>query len=480
MLFNSLEFAIFLPIVFSLYWLCAKNLKFQNVIIIISSYFFYGWWDWRFLILILVSTLEDYFVAIKIFNSKNEKSKKLWLLTSIFVNLGILCFFKYYNFFIGNFAAVFSIFGTKANISSLNIILPVGISFYTFQTMSYTIDVYRNKIKPTRDILAFAAFVSFFPLLVAGPIERASNFLTQFFYKRSFNYEKSVDGLRQILWGLFKKMAVADNCAYYVNHAFANYQNQSGITLLFGAVLFSFQIYCDFSGYSDIAIGTSRLFGFNAMQNFNFPYFSRNIAEFWRRWHISLTTWFRDYVYIPLGGSRVSKMKIVRNTFFIFILSGFWHGADWTFIIWGIYHAILFLPLILLKRNRQYTDTVSNGKLLPDFMELMRMFFTFFLVLAGWIIFRADNIAHAIGYIKGIFNISLFSNELYTGYRILKALIPVSIMLAVEWIGRQNQYGLEKIGICLKPVYRYLVYYFLIILTVLLTERHQDFIYFQF
>ncbi|MDR0504031.1 MAG: MBOAT family protein [Treponema sp.] len=346
--------------------------------------------------------------------------------------------------------------------------------------MSYTIDVYRNKIKPTRDILAFAAFVSFFPLLVAGPIERASNFLTQFFYKRSFNYEKSVDGLRQILWGLFKKMAVADNCAYYVNHAFANYQNQSGITLLFGAVLFSFQIYCDFSGYSDIAIGTSRLFGFNAMQNFNFPYFSRNIAEFWRRWHISLTTWFRDYVYIPLGGSRVSKMKIVRNTFFIFILSGFWHGADWTFIIWGIYHAILFLPLILLKRNRQYTDTVSNGKLLPDFMELMRMFFTFFLVLAGWIIFRADNIAHAIGYIKGIFNISLFSNELYTGYRILKALIPVSIMLAVEWIGRQNQYGLEKIGICLKPVYRYLVYYFLIILTVLLTERHQDFIYFQF
>jgi D-alanyl-lipoteichoic acid acyltransferase DltB (MBOAT superfamily) len=368
-----------------LYWFCtAKNLKLQNTLIVVSSYVFYGWWDWRFLGLIFISTLEDYLVALKIHNTSDERKRKIWLLVSIIVNIGILGFFKYCNFFIDNFVAAFSLLGTKPNITSLNIILPIGISFYTFQTMSYTIDVYKRKLEPTKDFISFAAFVSFFPLLVAGPIERATHLLPQFYRKRIFDYANAVNGMRQILWGLFKKMVVADNCATYVNIIFKNYDNYSGSTLVLAAIFFAFQIYCDFSGYSDIAIGTARLFGFNATRNFNFPYFSRDIAEFWRRWHISLTTWFRDYVYIPLGGSRVSKAKIVRNTFVIFLVSGFWHGANWTFIAWGALHAVLFLPLILLHKNRKYTDTVADGKLLPSVKE------TFangndFLVSGNWV-----------------------------------------------------------------------------------------------
>jgi D-alanyl-lipoteichoic acid acyltransferase DltB (MBOAT superfamily) len=406
-LFKSIEFAIFLPIVFCLYWFCtAKNLKLQNAFIVVSSYFFYGWWDWRFLGLIFLSTVEDYFVALKIQNTADERKRKMWLFFSIAFNLGILGFFKYYNFFIDNFIAAFTLLGTKPNIPSLNIILPIGISFYTFQTMSYAIDVYKKKLEPTRDFIAFSAFVSFFPLLVAGPIERATNLLPQCLKKRTFDYGNAVNGMRQILWGLFKKIVIADSCAVYVGYAFGaiagSYDEpayslflKSGITLLVGVIFFAFQIYCDFSGYSDIAIGTARLFGFNAMRNFNFPYFSRDIAEFWRRWHISLTTWFRDYVYIPLGGSRVSKIKIVRNIFIVFLVSGFWHGANWTFIAWGAIHAILFLPLILLNKNRKYTDTVAAGKFLPSVKEVFQMGMTFLLVLVGWVFFRAENIGQA-------------------------------------------------------------------------------------
>ena len=334
-------------------------MRLQNALIVVASYVFYGWWDWRFLSLIIFSTLVDYWVGKQLGKTDVARKRKTLLWMSILVNLGFLGFFKYYNFFAENFVAAFTFFGADIQPNTLDIILPVGISFYTFQTMSYTIDVYRKNLKPTNDFVAFSAFVSFFPQLVAGPIERATNLLPQFYQKRKFDYAQAVDGMRQILWGLFKKVVIADNCAVYANEIFNNSADYNGSTLLLGAIFFTFQIYGDFSGYSDIAIGTARLFGFNLMQNFAFPYFSRDIAEFWRRWHISLSTWFRDYVYIPLGGSRGGTLMKVRNTFIIFIVSGFWHGANWTFIIWGALNAVYFLPLLLTKRNRKNTTTSS-------------------------------------------------------------------------------------------------------------------------
>ena len=374
MLFNSLDFAIFLPIVFLLYWFVAqKNLKLQNALIVLASYVFYGWWDWRFLSLIIFSTVVDYLIGQRLRTEDKQSKRKILLWTSVIVNLGFLGFFKYYNFFLENFVDAFSLFGMQINANSLNIILPVGISFYTFQTLSYTIDVYRKKLEPTQDFIAFSAFVCFFPQLVAGPIERATNLLPQFYKKRTFEYHKAVDGMRQILWGLFKKVVIADNCAEFANQIFNNSADMNGSTLVLGAIFFTFQIYGDFSGYSDIAIGTSRLFGFDLKQNFATPYFSRDIAEFWRRWHISLSTWFRDYLYIPLGGSRGGTWMKVRNTFAIFLVSGFWHGANWTFIIWGALNAIYFLPLLLTNNNRKNLGVVAEGKLLPSLRELFSM-----------------------------------------------------------------------------------------------------------
>src|SRR5680860_142330 len=403
MLFNSLDFAIFIPIVFLLYWFVfQKNLRIQNFLIVVASYFFYGWWDWRFLALIAFSTLVDYSVGRALATEHRTSRRKVLLWVSIIVNLGFLGFFKYYNFFLDNFESAFSFFGKEINANSLNIILPVGISFYTFQTLSYTIDVYRKKLEPTKDLVAFSAFVSFFPQLVAGPIERATHLLPQFYKKRTFDYAKAVDGMRQILWGLFKKIVIADNCAEYANEIFNNSGEYSGSTLLLGALFFTFQIYGDFSGYSDIAIGTSRLFGFNLMRNFSFPYFSRDIAEFWRRWHISLSTWFRDYLYIPLGGSRGGTWMKVRNTFIIFIVSGFWHGANWTFVVWGALNALYFLPLLLTNKNRQNMEVVAENSYLPSINEFFQMGLTFGLTVIAWIFFRADNIGHAINYLGKI------------------------------------------------------------------------------
>jgi D-alanyl-lipoteichoic acid acyltransferase DltB (MBOAT superfamily) len=382
MLFNSIDFAIFLPIVFFLYWFVTnKNLRLQNLLIVLASYVFYGWWDWRFLTLIVFSTFVDYTVGLRLKKENSQLKRKILLWTSILVNLGFLGFFKYYNFFLDNFITAFSFFGQEIQGNSLNIILPVGISFYTFQTLSYTIDVYKKKLEPTSDFIAFSAFVSFFPQLVAGPIERASNLLPQFYSKRDFDYTKAVDGLRQILWGLFKKIVIADNCAEYANQIFNNSADMNGSTLVLGALFFTIQIYGDFSGYSDIAIGTARLFGFNLMRNFAFPYFSRDIAEFWRRWHISLSTWFRDYLYIPLGGSRGGTWMKVRNTFIIFIVSGFWHGANWTFIVWGALNAIYFLPLLLTNNNRNHLEIVAKGKYLPSAKEILLMLITFALTV---------------------------------------------------------------------------------------------------
>lgn len=482
MLFNSIDFAIYLPIVFLLYWFVTnKNLKLQNLLIVIASYVFYGWWDWRFLSLIVFSTIVDYTVGRKLRTEETQLNRKILLWTSILVNLGFLGFFKYYNFFLDNFITAFSFFGQEIQGNSLNIILPVGISFYTFQTLSYTIDVYKRKLEPTKDFIAFSAFVSFFPQLVAGPIERATHLLPQFYKKRTFDYSKTVDGMRQILWGLFKKIVIADNCAEYANQIFNNSADMNGSTLVLGALFFTFQIYGDFSGYSDIAIGTSRLFGFNLMQNFNFPYFSRDIAEFWRRWHISLSTWFRDYLYIPLGGSRGGTWMKVRNTFIIFIVSGFWHGANWTFIFWGALNAIYFLPLLLTNNNRNNLEPVAQGKLLPSIKELSFMLLTFGLTVFAWIFFRAENIGHALSYISEIFSTSLFSIPKFAGMRrALITIILVAIFVLVEWKGREGQYAISNLGIKWKRPLRYAMYYAIIIAIFWFGGKEQQFIYFQF
>ena len=478
MLFNSIDFAVFLPIVFLLYWLLnGFNLKYQNFLIVIASYLFYGWWDWRFLFLILFSTIVDYIIGIALINKNKQLKRKILLWISIIVNIGLLCFFKYYNFFLDNFITAFSFFGSEIKANSLNIILPVGISFYTFQTMSYTIDIYRKKLEPTKDFIIFAAFVSFFPQLVAGPIERASNLLPQFFIKRHFDYSKAVDGMRQILWGLFKKIVIADNCAQYANIIFNDSENYSGSTLCLGALFFTFQIYCDFSGYSDIAIGISRLFGFNLMKNFSFPYFSRDIAEFWRRWHISLSTWFRDYVYIPLGGSKGSCYIKIRNTFIIFIVSGFWHGANWTFIIWGLINAIYFLPLLIAKKNRTYIEIVAKNKYLPTLNEFFLILFTFGLTVFSWIFFRANNISHAFNYIKGIFSKSIFS---VPEIRPTNVIILIAFFILIEWLGREGDHALSKIDKLSKRSFKWIFYFFICFLIFLYQGKEQQFIYFQF
>ncbi len=482
MLFNSIDFAIFLPIFFVFYWFVfSKNLKFQNALVVVASYMFYGWWNWKFLSLIFFSTVVDYFVGLGLVNFKDANKRKILLWISIIVNLGFLGFFKYYNFFIDNFMTVFSFFGVSIKSNSLNVILPVGISFYTFQTLSYSIDVYRKKLEPTRDFIAFSAFVSFFPQLVAGPIERATNLLPQFHKKREFKQHKAVDGLRQILWGLFKKIVIADNAAEVANQIFNNSSDYSGSTLVLGALFFTFQIYGDFSGYSDIAIGVSRLFGFNLMRNFAFPYFSIDIAEYWRRWHISLTTWFRDYLYIPLGGSRGSFWMKIRNVFIIFVVSGFWHGANWTFWAWGILNAIYFLPLMLLNKNRVNTDIVAQGKYLPTVKEFFSMSITFSLTVIAWIFFRAEDLGQAFRYLSVIFSKSIFTVPYFAGMRHgLTTIVFITIFMLVEWVGREDQYAIEKIGLkWIRPI-RWAVYYVIIITIFLYTGKQQQFIYFQF
>ena len=487
MLFNSIDFAIFLPIVFFLYWFVFnRNLKVQNFLIVVASYVFYGWWDWRFLSLILFSTIVDYVVGLALSKQESDGKRKLLLLVSLLVNLGFLGFFKYYNFFLDNFVTAFSFFGTEISARSLSIILPVGISFYTFQTLSYSLDIYKRKLEPTKDFVAFCAFVGFFPQLVAGPIERATNLLPQFYKKRVFEYSKALDGLRQILWGLFKKIVIADNCAVYADMIFNNSSDYNGLTLLLGALFFTFQIYGDFSGYSDIAIGTSRLFGFSIMKNFAFPYFSRDIAEFWRRWHISLSTWFRDYLYIPLGGSRGGTWMKLRNTIIIFVVSGFWHGANWTFIIWGFLNAMYFLPLLLANKNRSNMGTVAEGRIFPSVKEAFSIFITFSLTVFAWIFFRAETVGHAFSIIgslvSGLFSSSAYSQAFtFIGSEVGTAIILIIlIFIVIEWFGRANEFAIEKLGIDWFRPFRYSFYYAIILSIILLGGSEQQFIYFQF
>lgn len=468
MLFTSIEFLVFLPVVFALYWLLRRQVRWQNLLVVVASYVFYGWWDWRFLLLIAFTSVCSYFSGILIGNSRWRKTA-LW--GNIAINLAILGLFKYYDFFAAELA---TLLGCSGDSVMLHLILPVGISFYTFQALSYSIDVYRGKLEPTRDVVAFFAYVSFFPQLVAGPIERATNLLPQFSKERRFDYSMAVDGIRQMLWGFFKKVVVADNCAVYVDEIWSDIASQSSVNLIVAAALFSIQIYCDFSGYSDIAIGCAKLFGIRLMRNFKVPYFSRDIAEFWRRWHISLTTWFRDYVYIPLGGSRVGRWKVVRNTFIIFLVSGLWHGANWTFILWGAFHALLFLPLILLGRNRKYTNTVAEGRRLPGIKELGQITLTFILAALGWILFRSQSIGEAIDFFGGIVSGGMANINIPK-----RTVVFVLILLVVEWMQRNREHGLSMESVR-SGVVRYACYLTVLVLIFMFGVFNETFIYFQF
>lgn len=475
MLFNSIDFLFFLPIVFILYWFVTKrSLQLQNILIVIASYVFYAWWDYRFLILIALSTVVDFFVAKQLAVATNQKKRKGLLLASLVFNLGLLAFFKYFNFFIESWVDAWKLFGIDIQVSTLSIILPVGISFYTFQTLSYTIDVYKNKLKPTSSFIQFAAFVSFFPQLVAGPIERATKLLPQFSVQRKFNADFAMSGVHLIVWGLFKKVVIADNCAFFVNEIFSGSASFSSLELALGAILFGFQIYGDFSGYSDIAIGVARLFGFSLMTNFSFPYFSRDIAEFWRRWHISLSTWFRDYLYIPLGGSRGHKWSKVRNVFIVFLVSGFWHGANWTFIAWGGLHALLFMPLLLLNRNRKYTQSTK-----VSYNQIPNILITFILVTIAWVFFRADNITIALQYIYDVFSFKQGNDFIFfktSKMMLFSAIILFSIILLFifEFIAIQKNKKEVQLN------YATVVFIALVISFMGVFKNPAEFIYFQF
>jgi len=477
MLFNSIPFLLFLPTVFFLYWFVFKNkLHVQNILLLIASYVFYGWWDYRFLGLIAASTLIDYIVGLALAKQENSSIRKKLLWISLIFNFGMLGFFKYFNFFIESWVVAWQQAGITMHWSTLNIILPVGISFYTFQTLSYTIDVYRKKIAPTSNFIKFATYVAFFPQLVAGPIERAAHLLPQFNISRTFDYKLAKSGIHLIVWGLFQKMVIADSCATYANAIFSNYQHLNSLSLAMGAVYFAFQIYGDFAGYSNIAIGVARLFGFDLMRNFNYPYFSRDIAEFWRRWHISLSTWFRDYLYIPLGGSRGSKWQQIRNVFIIFFVSGFWHGANWTFIVWGGLHALFFLPLLLTNLNRKNLDTISQNKWYPGLSDAIKMLITFSLTCFAWIFFRAASITESFQYIKRLFTNLIFKWEYLNIERYnIEMLLLIATFVIIEWFNRHHEHPITGKFSFLK-----MAIIVLMILTLGVYSEHQNFIYFQF
>ena len=476
MLFNSFSFAIFLPIVFAIYWmLSVKKTLYQNLFLLVCSYYFYACWDWRFLFLLVFSTGLDYLSGIKIQETKNAKHRKIWFYASIVINLGFLGVFKYYNFFAESFSLFLKNFGVETGFWTLQVILPVGISFYTFHGLSYVIDIYKKNIVPERNIINYSLFVSYFPLLVAGPIERATHLLPQLKTKRFFDYKQAIDGVYLILWGLLKKVVIADSCGQYANEIFDLYPTMNSLSLLLGGIYFAFQIYGDFSGYSDIALGVSKLFGIDLLRNFNYPYFSRDIAEFWRRWHMSLSSWFKDYVYIPLGGSRGNFYNKIRNTFIIFLLSGFWHGANWTFIIWGAINAIYFLPLLIKNKNRTHINIVASEKNLPSLKEFGMILTTFIMTSFAWIFFRSATINDAILYLKGIlkfdFSIQYFTFERYS----VELLLLIFAFILVEWSSRNHQHPVNG---------RFKMLKVLLIISAILVfgvySSPSDFIYFQF
>lgn len=484
MLFNSPEFLLFLPIVFGLYWFVAnKNLKAQNALILSASYFFYGWWDWRFLGLIALSTLVDYTVGLQINKHRIERNRKQWLWVSVLVNLGLLGYFKYTNFFIKSWIDAWNSLGIEMQTTTLQIILPVGISFYTFQTLSYTIDIYRGQLQPTRSLLNFATFVSFFPQLVAGPIERAAKLLPQIESKRVFKYEEGVTGLRLILWGLFKKVAIADNCAIFVNDIFANYPDYSGPTLILGMVLFAFQIYGDFSGYSDIAIGTAKLFGIQLMTNFKTPFLSKSIPEFWNRWHISLSSWLNDYVFFPMAFTlrKHGKSGVALAVFFTFLVSGLWHGADWKYVVFGGLHGLIFLPYVFLNHG---PVQIGTGRIDEDgyfrWHHTIRNFgliaFTFSFNLFAWVFFRADSVSDAMSFFSHLMK-SLDSEVVFD----MRMTENFPIYLCIFILAMYESKGEGAKFMCRYRRVRWSIYLFLIFLIIAVAQDESStFIYFQF
>jgi D-alanyl-lipoteichoic acid acyltransferase DltB (MBOAT superfamily) len=477
MFFNSLTFAVFLPIVFVLYWFVFnKNKSSQNLLLILASYYFYSCWDWRFLFLLVFSTFLDYYTGIQIEKGKNDKIRKFWFWLSIAINLGFLGIFKYYNFFASSFASLLSGFGLQSSPFLLDVVLPVGISFYTFHGLSYVIDIYYKRIKAEYNFVDYSLFVSYFPLLVAGPIERATHLLPQLKVKRTFDYEKAKQGAYQLIWGLVKKVVIADTCATYANAIFDNYTHMNSWSLILGAVYFAFQIYGDFSGYSDMALGISKLFGMDLLRNFNYPYFSRDIAEFWRRWHISLSSWFRDYLYIPLGGSKGSKAKQVRNVFIIFVVSGFWHGANWTYLAWGFINALYFLPLLLRNTNRSNMEMVKLHWNAASVKEILNILYTFTLACLAWIFFRAKSITDAVWYIKRIFTDGSFSSQYLSNERYnYELLLMIGLFIVVEWNNRlkeeplSGKYSWFKVALAVAAIVALGTY-----------SDYKEFIYFQF
>ena len=474
MIFNSFEFLLFFVFVFLGYWFVFnRNLTIQNLFIVIVSYIFYGYWDFRFLLLIALTSFLSWYSGILMIKHKNDRKICKWItIGNISVNLLILLYFKYVNFFIDSFVHLFTCLGFHIHPLTLHVILPVGISFYTFQALSYTVDIYRGRLEPTRDIISFFAFVSFFPQLVAGPIERANNLLVQFYKPRQVSYSNLESGMRQMLWGFFKKMVIADNCALVVNDVYANYSHYSASTILLGIIMFTFQIYGDFSGYSDIAIGCARLFGFQLKPNFLYPYFSDNIKVFWKKWHISLNTWFIDYIYIPLGGNKEGYLKYLRNIFIIFLLSGLWHGANWTFVCWGIYHACLFILYSLYKRTHVSLH-INN---------YLSIFITFVCVMLGWVIFRSESIQQFGDIFSSLFSYSIFDIPKVHGANNISALISlffISVMLIIEWKNRDKSFGLD-LNLIRSSKKRYLIYLFLFFSLYFWSGNTSNFIYFQF
>ncbi|TDO77475.1 D-alanyl-lipoteichoic acid acyltransferase DltB (MBOAT superfamily) [Flavobacterium chryseum] len=477
MFFNSIAFAIFLPIVFFLYWFVFNKTKStQNALLIVASYYFYSCWDWRFLFLLVFSTFLDYYTGIQIEKGKSENNRKFWFWLSIIVNLGFLGIFKYYNFFAASFSDLLNSVGVKASPILLNVILPVGISFYTFHGLSYVIDIYYKRIKAEYNFVDYSLFVSYFPLLVAGPIERATHLLPQVKVKREFNFQTAKEGVYQIIWGLVKKIVIADTCATYANAIFDNYTSMNSFSLIMGAIYFAFQIYGDFSGYSDIALGVSKLFGLDLLRNFNYPYFSRDIAEFWRRWHISLSSWFRDYLYIPLGGSKGGIWMKIRNTFIIFVVSGFWHGANWTYVAWGFINAVYFLPLLLSNSNRNNMDAIVLKWNFNSAKIILSILYTFMLTCVAWIFFRAKTITDAVSYIKRIvtsrdFGFQYLENDRYN----YELLIMIGVFVLVEWNNRNKVEPLSGNKSMLRVSLAILA-----ILAFGTFSDYKEFIYFQF
>ncbi len=487
MLFNSLEFLLFLPLAFLLYWFVFKPLRWQNLLVVVVSYVFYGWWNKTFLLLIAFTSLCSFLSGVLIERARSinkcelgggKSPAKLIAAANILLNLGILGVYKYFNFFAESLASAVHAFGLHLTPVTLHLVLPVGISFYTFQALSYTIDVYRDKIKPTRDIIAFFAYISFFPQLVAGPIERATHLLPQFLAPRRFDLRASLEGGKLIIWGFFKKMVIADTAGTITSLIFASPTDYSTPQLWLGALLFTFQIYGDFSGYSDIAIGVARLFGIRLMRNFHLPYLSRNIAEFWKRWHISLNTWFVDYLYIPLGGSRHGRWMTIRNTFVIFLVSGLWHGANWTFVTWGAYHALLFMPLLLTGSTKKFGEYHRGEPLHRRWM--LHIAVTFFLVMIGWVIFCSDNITIAYEYLKGMFvpqQATDYARHI-SSITLRRWLIALVFLVYMEIKNRGEDITLQYR--CRYSILNKLVYVLVAVIDILFYQQDQEFIYFQF